>query len=179
MSSIVKGAADNQAFLGCDSERAECAIPHAAAGADAGPAAVAQAIGGPEGGDSSAPPAAAVTPAEPRASDDGTQVAVREAPRAPEAPPLAEAEGCSRLAHQASPWSPERPVMEILFRCIEAGRRYYGVRLNGQEIFVGTRSECDRFLKIHEQKVSEEQAEARRVPRGRPAQLRIYRTLRA
>lgn len=69
--------------------------------------------------------------------------------------------------------------MEILFRCIEAGRRYYSVRLNGQEIFIGTRPECDRFLKIHEQKVAEEQAEARRVPRGRPAHLRVYRTLRA
>jgi hypothetical protein len=75
--------------------------------------------------------------------------------------------------------SPERPVMEILFRCIEAGRRYYAVRLNGQEIFVGTRPECDRFLAIHNEKVALEQAEARRTPRGRPAALHIYRTARA
>jgi hypothetical protein len=69
--------------------------------------------------------------------------------------------------------------MEILFRCIDAGRRYFAVRLNGQEIFVGTHGECDRFLKIHNEKVSLEQAEARRTPRGRPAQLHIYRTVRA
>jgi hypothetical protein len=75
--------------------------------------------------------------------------------------------------------SPERPVMEILFRCIEAGRRYYAVRLNGQEIFIGTRSECDRFLAIHNEKVATEQAEARKTPRGRPAALHIYRTARA
>jgi hypothetical protein len=77
------------------------------------------------------------------------------------------------------PCSPERPVMEILFRCIEAGRRYYAVRLNGQEIFVGTRPECDRFLSIHNEKVAVELAEMRRTPRGRPAQLHVYRTARA
>ena len=69
--------------------------------------------------------------------------------------------------------------MEVLFRCIDDGRRYYAVRLNGQEIFVGTRPECDRFLRIHNEKVALDQAEARRAPRGRPAQLHIYRTVRA
>lgn len=69
--------------------------------------------------------------------------------------------------------------MEILFICLEGGRRYYSVRLNGQEIFVGTRMECDRFLAIHNQKVALEQAEARRVPRARPFQVRSYRAVRA
>ena len=69
--------------------------------------------------------------------------------------------------------------MEILFRCLEAGRRLYSVRLNGQEIFVGTRPECDRFLSLHAQKVALEQAEARRMPRARPFAVRSYRTARA
>lgn len=98
----------------------------------------------------------------------------RQAPEASAEVTVVEGEG-----RWVGPCVPERPVMEILFRCIEAGRRYYGVRLNGQEIFVGTHVECDRFLKIHNEKVSLEQAEARRTPRGRPAQLHIYRTVRA
>jgi hypothetical protein len=69
--------------------------------------------------------------------------------------------------------------MEILFVCLEGGRRYYSVRLNGQEIFVGTRPECDRFLALHEQKVSLEQAEARRVPRARPFPFRTFHSARA
>jgi hypothetical protein len=152
----------NTPFLGCDSEQTVCAIPHMAAAAGQ-------------------PAAGTAQPAEPAAActDDGTQVAVRREPSVSQAPPSAEPAGRPGQAVQAPAWSPERPVMEILFRCIEAGRRYFGVRLNGQEIFVGTRSECDRFLKIHDRKVAEEQAEARRVPRGRPAQLRVYRTLRA
>lgn len=103
----------------------------------------------------------------------------------PRSSPCQAPQACAEVAvvegegRWVGPCAPERPVMEILFRCIEAGRRYYGVRLNGQEIFVGTHAECDRFLKIHNEKVSLEQAEARRTPRGRPAQLHIYRTVRA
>ncbi|MFM8979862.1 MAG: hypothetical protein ACKOSS_05305 [Planctomycetia bacterium] len=69
--------------------------------------------------------------------------------------------------------------MEIRFRCLEAGRRYYAVLVHGLELFVGTRPECDRFLAIHNRKVAEEQESLRRVPRGRPAQVRVFRTLRA
>jgi hypothetical protein len=162
MSSPVKEPPANVAIVGFDSEQSVCAIPHADAAA-------------------AQPAACSAQPAEPAApcADDGTQVAVRLEPSVSQAPPPAESAGRPGQAVQAPAWSPERPIMEILFRCIEAGRRYFGVRLNGQEIFVGTHAECDRFLKIHDQKVAEEQAEARRVPRGRPAQLRVYRTLRA
>jgi hypothetical protein len=162
-------------FLGCDSERVVCAIPHGAGQAPEGldtPSSEASGVGAAAPADGAAATAAGT-------ARDGTEVADKEVRREPEARPLAEAEGCPRQASGDGPWTPERPIMEILFRCIEAGRRYYSVRLNGQEIFVGTRAECDRFLRIHDQKVAEEQAEARRVPRGRPAQLRIYRTLRA
>jgi hypothetical protein len=69
--------------------------------------------------------------------------------------------------------------MEILFLSLEGGRRYYSVRLNGQEIFVGTRPECDRFLELHQQKVALEQAEARRVPRARPFPVKTFRAARA
>lgn len=82
-------------------------------------------------------------------------------------------------ARPAPPDGPERPAMEIRLRCIEAGRRYYAVLVHGLELFVGTRPECDRFLAIHNRKVAEEQEFLRRVPRGRPAQLRVFRTLRA
>ena len=69
--------------------------------------------------------------------------------------------------------------MEILFNCLEGGRRYYSVRLNGQEIFVGTRAECDRFLCLHETKVREEQVESRRIPRARPFPVKTFRAARA
>lgn len=82
-------------------------------------------------------------------------------------------------ARWVEPAEPERPVMEVLFNCLEHGRRYYSVRLNGLEIFVGTRSECDRFLELHNQKVALEQAEARRMPRARPFPVRTYRAARA
>jgi|GEM_PF-2361270 len=117
--------------------------------------------------------------------ETGTGVANPSPSPEPRSSPRQAPEACTEVdvvegeGRWVGPCAPERPVMEILFRCIEAGRRYYGVRLNGQEIFVGTHAECDRFLKIHNEKVSLEQAEARRTPRGRPAQLHIYRTVRA
>jgi len=136
-------------------------------------------------------PAAPLARASAEAPQNGTGVAkeissseprsvMRQAPMAAVAREVGEGEGrWIGPGHWVGPCAPERPVMEILFRCIEAGRRYYGVRLNGQEIFVGTHTECGRFVQIHNEKVAVEQAEARRAPRGRPAQLHIYRTVRA
>ncbi len=133
-------------------------------------------------------PGADSAPGSPWQADQpeiGTEVARSISSPEPRSSPSQAPEACAEAAvvegegRWVGPCAPERPVMEILFRCIDAGRRYYGVRLNGQEIFVGTRAECDRFLKIHNDKVSLEQAEARRTPRGRPAQLHVYRTVRA
>ena len=69
--------------------------------------------------------------------------------------------------------------MEVLFKCLQGGERYYGVRLNGRELFVGTRDECRRYISIHNRKVADEQAEHRRTPRSRPVSIRTYRAVRA
>jgi hypothetical protein len=64
--------------------------------------------------------------------------------------------------------------MEVLFLCLQAGRKYYSVNLNGEQIFVGTRPECARFMKIHDEKVAREQDENLRTPRARPYQAQTY-----
>ncbi len=68
--------------------------------------------------------------------------------------------------------------MEVLFKCLQQGKRYYSVRLNGQELFVGTSDECERYMQLHEQKVAQEQLEHARTPRSRPFTIRTYRQVR-
>ena len=68
--------------------------------------------------------------------------------------------------------------MELLFKCLQQGNRYYSVRLNGQEIFVGTTGECERFMAIHNAKAEQEQVDNQRTPRNRPVSIRTYRHLR-
>ena len=65
--------------------------------------------------------------------------------------------------------------MDIRFLCIQNGRQYFEVVLSGEQIFVGTRAECTRFQKIHEEKVALAQADATRVPRSRAVPVRTYR----
>lgn len=69
--------------------------------------------------------------------------------------------------------------MDVLFHCIQDGQKFYRVVLNGREIFLGCRDECDRFIEIHKEKVSQEQIEHARTPRSRPVSVRTYRQLRA
>jgi hypothetical protein len=64
--------------------------------------------------------------------------------------------------------------MEVRFLCLQNGRKYYCVALNGEQIFVGTRGECARFMKIHDEKVAREQEEALRTPRTRPFHVQTY-----
>jgi hypothetical protein len=64
--------------------------------------------------------------------------------------------------------------MEVRFLCLQTGRKYYSVSLNGEQIFVGTRPECARFMRIHDEKVSREQEESLRTPRARPYQVQTY-----
>jgi hypothetical protein len=68
--------------------------------------------------------------------------------------------------------------MEVLFLCLQNGKKFYSVRLNGEEIFVGTRGECDRFLEIHNRKVDEERVGLQKTPRARPVSIRTYRQAR-
>ncbi len=69
--------------------------------------------------------------------------------------------------------------MEVIFFCIQGGKRLYRVRLNGQEIFVGAHDECERFMEIHNRKVAQQLQDEQRVPRARPFPVRTYRQLRA
>ena len=69
--------------------------------------------------------------------------------------------------------------MEVVFKCLQGGKRFYGVKLNGQELFVGTSEECDRYIEIHNQKVLQERIDESRPPRSRPVSIRTYRQMRA
>jgi hypothetical protein len=69
--------------------------------------------------------------------------------------------------------------MDVRFLCLQGGRQYFEVVLQGESIFVGSRSECDRFIKIHDEKVATEQAEALRDPRSRAVPVRVCRQTRA
>jgi hypothetical protein len=170
----------NPAFLGCDEGQAGCAIPHAPG------TAVLPEISPVPPPATSAPEVPATTDVlpgaggEPRGCESGTRLARQGVDAGlPSPSPSAAVRVRPGQARWVGPVEPERPVMEILFLSLEGGRRYYSVRLNGQEIFVGTRPECDRFLELHEQKVTLEQAEARRVPRARPFPVRTFRAARA
>lgn len=65
--------------------------------------------------------------------------------------------------------------MNIVFHCLERGRRLYAVRRQGEDLFVGTREQCDRFREIHERKVLEERAKEVTPVRRAPFEVRTYR----
>ncbi len=68
--------------------------------------------------------------------------------------------------------------MDIRFLCLQGGKKFFGVLLNGESIFVGTRPECARFIQIHEEKVARDLEDAMKTPRGRPVAVRTYRQSR-
>ncbi len=68
--------------------------------------------------------------------------------------------------------------MEILFKCLQDGKRFYAVRRGNHDVFVGSRSECARFLEIHNHKVRDEHLDALRPQRNRVVQPRTYRHVR-
>jgi len=68
--------------------------------------------------------------------------------------------------------------MDVRFVCIQGGRKYYEVVICGEQIFVGTRPECTRFMKIHDEKVAQDLADATRPPRSRSVPVRTYRQAR-
>ncbi len=73
---------------------------------------------------------------------------------------------------------PERRIMEILFKSLQEGQRYYTVRLNGNDLFMGSKGECERFLELHRQKVAEQHDLERKPRRNRPVSVRTYRQAR-
>ena len=68
--------------------------------------------------------------------------------------------------------------MEVGFKCLQDGTRFYSVRRNGLELFVGTRGECARYIGIHNAKVAQEQRDALRPQRNRAVHVRTYRQTR-
>jgi hypothetical protein len=68
--------------------------------------------------------------------------------------------------------------METRFLCVQNGRKYYAVVLNGEQIFAGTLPECGRFMAIHERKVAEEHAADLRPVRSRTVPVQTYRQTR-
>jgi hypothetical protein len=64
--------------------------------------------------------------------------------------------------------------MEIRFYCIHNGKKFDKVILHGEEIFCGTKGECQRFIKIHNEKVARSLHEPKeRKPR--PGNIRVAR----
>ena len=64
--------------------------------------------------------------------------------------------------------------MEIRFYCVHNGKKFYTVFLHGEEIFCGTKGECQRFIRIHNEKVQRSLTETT-SPRPRPGNVRLYR----
>ena len=68
--------------------------------------------------------------------------------------------------------------MELVFKSLQRGKKFYAVRLNGRELFIGTPGECERFLAIHDRKVVEERELDRKPRRSRPFLVRTFRQTR-
>jgi hypothetical protein len=69
--------------------------------------------------------------------------------------------------------------MTVRFLCLQHGRQYFEVVLQGERIFVGSRAECERFMKLHDEKVARAQADALKDPRSRSVPVRVFRQSRA
>ena len=69
--------------------------------------------------------------------------------------------------------------MDVRFLCLQNGRQYFEVVLQGESIFTGSRAECERFMRIHEDKVARDQADAMRGPRSRAVPVRVFRQAKA
>ena len=63
--------------------------------------------------------------------------------------------------------------MEIRFYCVHNGKKFYKVILHGEDIFCGTKGECQRFIKIHNEKVQRSLHES--APRPKSGRVRVYR----
>jgi hypothetical protein len=59
--------------------------------------------------------------------------------------------------------------MEIRFYCVHNGKKFYKVILHGEEIFCGTKGECQRFIKPRREQQSAPPARQRQnlSPAGR------------
>ena len=69
--------------------------------------------------------------------------------------------------------------MDVVFRCLQGGKKLYSVTRQGCELFVGALDECERYMALHQRKVLQEQEEDRKIPRARPYATRVYRHSKA
>ena len=70
----------------------------------------------------------------------------------------------------------ESCAMEMVFKCLVDGVRYFGVWQNGRELFVGSKEECGRYIEMRHAKVHAERLEEKRPFRNGPIKVRTYRT---
>jgi len=76
-----------------------------------------------------------------------------------------------------SPVEAAAASLEIRFAFRRYGRSFYSVLKGGRELFTGLRGECDRFVKIHVEKVTREVLRLT-PPRDRRFRIRSFRVLR-
>ncbi len=63
--------------------------------------------------------------------------------------------------------------MEIRFYCVHNGKKFFKVILHGEDIFCGNKGECQRFIKIHNDKVQRSLVET--SPRPKSGRVRVYK----
>jgi hypothetical protein len=68
-------------------------------------------------------------------------------------------------------------TLDVEFAFHQHGRRFYRVRKGGREIFLGLRGECERYARIHVDKVLREILRVA-PPRDRRFRVRSFRVLR-
>ncbi len=64
---------------------------------------------------------------------------------------------------------------DIRFHGLWHGRKIFRVSREGRALFTGTRSECNRFLSLHEEKVLREKKTMENPRRRGPVYVRSYR----
>ena len=77
----------------------------------------------------------------------------------------------------SSPVEAAAANLEIRFAFRRYGRSFYRVLKGGRQLFLGLRGECDRFVRIHVEKVVREVLRIT-PPRDRRCRIRSFRVLR-
>ena len=68
-------------------------------------------------------------------------------------------------------------TLEVRFSFRKHGKRFYSVIKGGRELFLGLKAECERFAKLHVEKVVREILRVT-PPRDRRCRVRSFRVLR-
>jgi len=65
----------------------------------------------------------------------------------------------------------------IQFHRVYKGKKYYKIFLYGREVFCGTRGECQRFIKVHNEKVRREIGRNKPIPKPKDGNIRRVRVV--